>query len=59
MPIVGDRKYGATSTLIALDGRPRVALHAWSLTFRHPTRPESVTLTATAPGDWPVPWPPA
>lgn len=53
MPIVGDRKYGARSTLLARDGRPRVALHAFELTFRHPTRPESLTVTAPMPADWP------
>ncbi len=29
-PIVGDRKYGANSVLLASDGRPRIALHAES-----------------------------
>jgi 23S rRNA pseudouridine1911/1915/1917 synthase len=53
LPIVGDRKYGARSTLLALDGRPRVALHAFELTFTHPTRPESITVTAPIPRDWP------
>lgn len=54
MPIVGDRKYGARSTLLARDGHPRVALHAFELTFRHPTRPESLTITAPMPADWPA-----
>jgi 23S rRNA pseudouridine1911/1915/1917 synthase len=54
MPIVGDRKYGARSTLLARDGRPRVALHALALTFRHPTRPETLTVTAPMPPDWPA-----
>jgi 23S rRNA pseudouridine1911/1915/1917 synthase len=54
MPIVGDRKYGARSTLLARDGRPRVALHALSLTFRHPTRPEELTVTAPMPREWPA-----
>jgi 23S rRNA pseudouridine1911/1915/1917 synthase len=54
MPIVGDRKYGARSRLLAGDGRPRVALHALALTFRHPTRPEDVTVTAPLPRDWPA-----
>jgi 23S rRNA pseudouridine1911/1915/1917 synthase len=54
MPIVGDRKYGARSTLLARDGLPRVALHAFELTFRHPTRPESLTITAPIPTDWPA-----
>ncbi len=54
MPIVGDRKYGSRSTLLAGDGKPRVALHAFSLTFRHPTRPEELTITAPMPREWPA-----
>jgi 23S rRNA pseudouridine1911/1915/1917 synthase len=53
LPVVGDRKYGAVSTLIASDGKPRVALHARSLSFKHPTRDEVISLTAEAPKDWP------
>jgi len=53
LPIVGDRKYGARTALTALDGKPRVALHAYRLTFSHPTRREAITLTAGVPGDWP------
>jgi 23S rRNA pseudouridine1911/1915/1917 synthase len=55
LPIVGDRKYGARSTLLAEDGRPRIALHAFELSFRHPTRPEMVVVTAPVPRDWPGP----
>lgn len=54
MPIVGDRKYGAKSTLLALDGRPRVALHARRLTFIHPTRREAISVDAPVPADWPA-----
>jgi len=53
LPIVGDRKYGARSTLMALDGRPRIALHARELRFKHPTRPEHLTIAAPIPADWP------
>ncbi len=53
LPIVGDRKYGATSRLLALDGRPRIALHARSLRFKHPTRAEHLTIDASLPADWP------
>jgi 23S rRNA pseudouridine1911/1915/1917 synthase len=53
LPIVGDRKYGARSTLIGPDGHPRVALHAREVRFRHPTRPEVISLTAPLPADWP------
>jgi 23S rRNA pseudouridine1911/1915/1917 synthase len=59
LPIVGDRKYGARSTLLALDGRPRVALHARELTFQHPTRAEIVTVTSPLPADWPTPGSPS
>ena len=52
-PIVGDRKYGSRRGLIAADGRPRVALHAQELTFRHPTRDETITVRASLPADWP------
>ncbi len=55
LPVVGDRKYGADSTLIARDGRPRVALHARELTFRKATTPETITVTAPMPDDWPGP----
>ena len=55
LPIVGDRKYGATSRLIALDGQPRIALHARELRFKHPTRPEHLTIEASIPADWPAP----
>jgi len=54
MPIVGDLKYGARSNLLALDGRPRVALHALELTFKHPTREEELSVTAPVPADWPA-----
>jgi 23S rRNA pseudouridine1911/1915/1917 synthase len=55
LPIVGDRKYGATSRLIAQDGQPRIALHARRLRFKHPTRPEHLTIEASIPADWPEP----
>lgn len=53
LPIVGDKKYGATSTLMALDGKPRVALHARCLSFNHPTKKEAMSVTAEVPADWP------
>jgi 23S rRNA pseudouridine1911/1915/1917 synthase len=55
LPIIGDRKYGARSSLIALGGHPRIALHAQSLRFKHPTRPEFLTVEAPIPADWPSP----
>ncbi len=53
LPIVGDRKYGATTELKALDGQFRIALHARRLTFTHPTRPEAISVDAPVPADWP------
>lgn len=55
LPILGDKKYGARTSVQALDGKPRVALHAHSLTFSHPTRREALSVTAPVPADWP--WP--
>jgi 23S rRNA pseudouridine1911/1915/1917 synthase len=55
LPIVGDRKYGARSSLRALDGKPRVALHARALSFEHPTRREAILVVAPLPADWPGP----
>jgi 23S rRNA pseudouridine1911/1915/1917 synthase len=52
-PIVGDRKYGARSSLLARDGRPRIALHALELAFTHPTRREAICVRAPLPSDWP------
>lgn len=52
-PIVGDRKYGSDRSVQALDGGLRIALHAESLTFTHPTRPERLTVRAPLPEDWP------
>jgi 23S rRNA pseudouridine1911/1915/1917 synthase len=56
LPIVGDRKYGATAPLKALDGHFRIALHARQLTFMHPTRREAISVDAPVPADWPEPW---
>jgi 23S rRNA pseudouridine1911/1915/1917 synthase len=53
LPILGDRKYGATTRLTAGDGRPRIALHARTLTFIHPTRREAISVEAPVPADWP------
>lgn len=54
LPIVGDRKYGASTSLIALDNLPRIALHAANLTFKHPTRAEVLSVSAQLPADWPT-----
>jgi 23S rRNA pseudouridine1911/1915/1917 synthase len=53
LSIVGDRKYGASDRLRALDGKARIALHAWRLTFTHPTKREPISLEAPVPADWP------
>jgi 23S rRNA pseudouridine1911/1915/1917 synthase len=46
-PILGDAKYGSA---VRLDSA--IALHASSLSFRHPTKGEPVTVTATQPVAW-------
>jgi 23S rRNA pseudouridine1911/1915/1917 synthase len=53
MPIVGDRKYGATTVLAAQDGHHRIALHARELAVTHPTRGEVISIVAPTPADWP------
>jgi 23S rRNA pseudouridine1911/1915/1917 synthase len=55
LPIRGDEKYGARSRLAAADGGRRIALHARSLSFSHPTRPEAIEVEAPVPADWPEP----
>ena len=52
-PIVGDKKYGASRSFFATDGGPRIALHAYSLVFKHPITQQSIEVTAPIPGDWP------
>ena len=44
-PIVGDATYGRPHSF------PRQALHAWRLTFSHPTTREDLTITAPLPAD--------
>jgi len=46
-PIVGDRKYNATTPL-----QSGIALHAWKLRFEHPVRREPIMLTAKRPSKW-------
>ena len=53
LPIVGDRKYGATTKLNTPGGQPRIALHARRLRFKHPTRPEHLEIEASIPAGWP------
>ncbi len=53
LPILGDARYGARSRLAAAEGGRRIALHARSLSFRHPTRPEVIEVEAPVPADWP------
>ncbi len=45
-PLLGDDLYGAPSPLI-----PRQALHAWRLTFPHPSNDRPMTVTAPLPHD--------
>ena len=55
-PIVGDRQYGATMSLLdrpAADLRDEpIALHAQSLTILHPIRYDSLTISAPLPENW-------
>jgi len=46
-PIYGDKKYGSKYRF-----QGAIALHAASLTFNHPTRRESVTISAPVPEAW-------
>jgi 23S rRNA pseudouridine1911/1915/1917 synthase len=46
-PVFGDVKYGAAESF-----RRAIALHARSLTFRHPVRGEPIQLTAPLPRSW-------
>jgi 23S rRNA pseudouridine1911/1915/1917 synthase len=55
LPILGDARYGARSRINAVDGGRRIALHARSLRFTHPTRGEVIDVQAPVPADWPVP----
>lgn len=55
LPIMGDVKYGARSRVEASDGGSRIALHARSLRFTHPTRGEAIEVEAPVPADWPGP----
>jgi 23S rRNA pseudouridine1911/1915/1917 synthase len=46
-PVYGDRKYGSKHAL-----KNAITLHARFLTFRHPVRPETITLIADLPAVW-------
>jgi 23S rRNA pseudouridine1911/1915/1917 synthase len=59
-PIVGDRKYGGplhpkltgrSGLQEIVESFPRQALHAWRLTFTHPSSGERLTITAPLPQD--------
>ena len=52
---MGDVRYGAGKQIEAVDGGSRIALHARSLRFTHPTRGEVIELLAPVPADWPEP----
>lgn len=47
LPIVGDRKYGSRQSFAG-----GIALHSRLLEFKHPTRPETMTLVAPLPASW-------
>lgn len=48
LPIVGDAKYGSIEPF----REGCIALHASALTFRHPTRDETITVAAPLPNSW-------
>jgi 23S rRNA pseudouridine1911/1915/1917 synthase len=48
-PIVGDKKYGASSALPL----ERIALHAQSMTLKHPTSKKEIVIDCPLPEDWP------
>jgi len=55
-PVLGDAQYGSTVPFGPQyeDGRLRaIALHARSITFRHPKTQEKITVTASVPEYWP------
>ncbi len=49
-PIVGDKKYGANSTL----PEGRIALHAQRMVFHHPTSKEEIAIDCPPAQDWPM-----
>ncbi len=49
-PIIGDKKYGASSAL----PEGRIALHAQSLVFNHPTSKEEIIINCPLPQNWPA-----
>jgi 23S rRNA pseudouridine1911/1915/1917 synthase len=56
-PVLGDFQYGSRLPFGPPAELPRdriIALHARSLTFLHPIRYESITVTAPLPPGWPV-----
>ena len=56
-PVLGDSKYGGSEwnpeTAAALPAE-RIALHARSLTLKHPIRYDELTIKAPVPGHWPT-----
>lgn len=56
-PVLGDTKYGGsewTPETAADLPAERIALHARSLTLKHPIRYDEVTIEAPVPGHWPA-----
>lgn len=45
--VLGDKRYGGAGSL-----KPRLALHAWKLSFDHPTQKERIHLESPLPRDW-------
>ncbi len=51
-PVVGDLKYGSRQKI---NSRDAILLHAWKISFPHPTRQEEMTFEAPLPDYWPLP----
>lgn len=51
-PLVGERRYGSNSEAFRSIPFGRQALHAWRLTFRHPTDGRTMELEAPPPRDF-------
>lgn len=50
-PILGDKKYGSSQALSGM-----ILLHAWKLTFAHPTTKQATTIAALPPDTWSPHW---
>ncbi len=51
-PLLGDLLYNSVSETDTVPSFSRTALHAWKVSFRHPFRPEYISLEAPLPEDF-------